>query len=80
MVQYIDPEAKNSKRKLADNRPGEAVVITSSLEEVLKHELTNVNRIKNEPKTFDNEFSLKVKSSLLAAEAGGGIILLYSAV
>ena len=75
MLIYIDPEARNSKRKLADNRPEEAVVVTSLAEEVPKHVVTNNDRINEEPKTFDNEFSLRVKSLLLATYARGGLIL-----
>ena len=67
LVDYTDPEAKNSKRKPEDKPPGEAVVNFSSQEEELKHVVTTINGIDEEPKTFDNEFSLRVKSLLLAA-------------
>ena len=65
-ISYIDPEARNSKRKLADNRPEESVVVTSLAEEVPKHVVANNDRINEEPKTFDKEFSLREKPSLLA--------------
>ena len=37
--------------------------------------MTTIDRINEEPKTFDNEFSLRVKSLLLATYARGGLIL-----
>ena len=40
LMPYIDPDARNSKRKLSDNCPGLAVVETSSAEEVPKHVVT----------------------------------------
>ena len=75
LVDYTDPESRNSKRKHKDNPPREVVVATSSEEEVLKHEVTTIDTINEEPTTFDNVFPLRGKSLLLATEARGGLIL-----
>ena len=37
--------------------------------------MTTIDIINEEPKTFDNVFSLRGKSLLLATEARGGLIL-----
>ena len=75
LVDYTDPESRNSKRKPEDNPPGEAVVNPSSQGEGLEHEVTTIDTINEQPKTFDNVFPLRDKSLLLATYARGGLIL-----
>ena len=75
LVDYTDPESRNSKRKPEDNPPGVSVVNPSSQGEGLEHEVTTIDTINGKPKTFDNEFPLRDKSLLLATYARGGLIL-----
>ena len=75
LVGYTDPESRNSERKPEDNPPGKAVVNPSSQGEGLEHEVTTIDTINGEPKTFDNVFPLRDKSLLLATYARGGLIL-----
>ena len=75
LVGYTDPESRNSERKPEDNPPRKAVVNPSSQGEGLEHEVTTIDTINGEPKTFDNVFPLRDKSLLLATYARGGLIL-----
>ena len=75
LVDYTDPESRNSERKPEDNPPRKAVVNPSSQGEGLEHEVTTIDTINEEPKTFDNVFPLRDKSLLLATYARGGLIL-----